>query len=147
MILSRYFMIGVEGIRATGMNQIESTQQPSLVQKLWHAPASRWFLLAALLLLLFVVYTALLTSRALDASTAQIERWLLTRPITRVDCSLYEWRNLGNPSVIVLFALVVGVACLLLGYRWTALFWLAGLLGICAVCELVGKGSLTQPLP
>ncbi len=129
------------------MNLIEQTHIPHIIHKLRQAPAARWFALAAFLLLLFAAYTALLTTGALDVSTVQIERWLLARPITRVDCSFYEWRNLGNPPVIVLFALLVGVACLLLRYRWTVLLWLAALLAVCAVCEVVGKGSLTQPVP
>jgi membrane-associated phospholipid phosphatase len=112
-----------------------------------HAQASRWFLWAAGIFLLLVSYTVLLTSGALNASTAQIEQWLLRRPITRVDCLFYEWRNLGDAPVMLLFTLVLGVICLRLGYRWPVLPTLLLLLLLCVGCEVVGKVIFTQPIP
>lgn len=120
---------------------------PPVVQKLRQAPALRWFLLAALLLLLFLAYTAILTSGALDTSTAQVEYRLLGRPITRVDCLFYAWRNLGRASITLVLIILLGGVCLLLGYRWTVVPYLLILLFICLVCEVVGKSVLTQPLP
>lgn len=129
------------------MRQTEKAQASNVLARFFAASASGWFMLSAVLLLLFLVYTFLLTTGALDASTVQIERWLLQRPITRVDCSLHEWRNLGSPSFILLLMSLLGVTCLLLGYRWSVLLWLALLLFVCAVCEVVGKSVLTQPVP
>src|SRR6185437_7147315 len=128
------------------MDTLEQASLPRVVQKR-QAPAWLWFALAAALLLLFLAYTAILTTGALDASTTQIEAKLLGRPITRVDCLFYEWRNLGNPSIILLVTILVGVVCLLLGYRWPVLPYLVMLLVVCLVCEVVGKSIFTQPIP
>ena len=129
------------------MHPPEKVSLPRVVQNLWQVPAWRWFVLAALLLLLSLAYTVLVTSGALDASTARIEQWLLDRPITRVDCLFSEWRALGDPSIMLVFILLLGGVCLLLGYRWTVVPYLLILLAICLICEVVGKAVLTQPLP
>ncbi|HEU5370055.1 MAG TPA: phosphatase PAP2 family protein [Ktedonobacterales bacterium] len=129
------------------MKAIEKAHMPRAVRKLWQVPAWRWFSLAALLLLLSLAYTALVTGGALDASTAQIEQWLLGRPMTRVDCLFSEWRTLGDPSFMLAFTLLLGGACLLLGYRWTVVPYLLVLLVACSIWEVVGKSVLTQPLP
>ncbi|HLW00735.1 MAG TPA: phosphatase PAP2 family protein [Ktedonobacterales bacterium] len=128
------------------MNTLEHIPLPPVVQKR-QAAASRWFALAAALLLLFLAYTAILTTGALAASTTSIEATLLGRPITRVDCLFYEWRNLGNPSIILLLTILLVAACLLLGYRWPVLLYLLLLLIACLVCEVVGKSIFTQPIP
>ncbi len=126
---------------------MKHVEQSGVFQKLWQAPALRWFALAAGLLLLFLAYTAILTTGALDASTLKIEQWLLERPITRVDCVFVEWRNLGNPSTIFLLTILVAGACLLLRYRWPVLPYLLALLVVCIACELVGKTTFVQTVP
>ncbi|HEY7350620.1 MAG TPA: phosphatase PAP2 family protein [Ktedonobacterales bacterium] len=113
----------------------------------WHSSASPWFILAAALLLLCLCYTFLLTRGALNASTVQMEQWLLGRPITRADCVLLEWRNVGNALFILLGTILLGVVCMLLGYRWPVLPSLVALLFICLVCEGTGKVVLRQPIP
>ncbi len=111
------------------------------------APATRWFVLAAGLLLLFVLYTYLLTTGIFNASTAQVEQWLLGRPITRVDCLFYEWRNLGDALLIVALTGVVGIVCFRLGYQWSVVPYLLLLLFVSLVVEGLGKILLTQPIP
>src|ERR1051326_5707072 len=129
------------------MSQSEHTPSPFLISRLRLAPAARWFVSAAVGLLLFLGYTALVSTGVFDASTAQIERWLLQRPISRVDCLFYEWRNLGNTFLIVCLSGVLGLICFLLGYRWSVLPYLALLLFVCLVLEVIGKSNLTQSVP
>ncbi len=112
-----------------------------------HSAASLWFLLAAGLLLLFLLYTFLLARGALDTSTAQVEQWLLGRPITRVDCVFYEWRNVGNVFLIALLTVLLGVICFRLGYQWPVVAYLLLLLFAGLVAEIAGKLLLTQPVP
>jgi membrane-associated phospholipid phosphatase len=129
------------------MSQIEQTPLPPVISQLRQASATRWFALAVAALLVFLAYTALLPSGVFDASTEQIERWLLQRPITRADCLFYEWRNLGSVTLILAALGLLGLICLRLGYRWSVLVYLALLLFVCLVCELIGKSLLTQALP
>lgn len=129
------------------MSQIEPTSSSPVVSQLRPASATRWFVLAAAALLVFLAYTALLPSGVFDASTVQVERWLLQRPITRLDCLFYEWRNLGSVTVILAALGVLGLICVRLGYRWSVLVYLALLLVASLLAELIGKSLLTQALP
>src|SRR5690348_1430583 len=87
------------------------------------SPAFRWFLLASVLCVMFLIYVAVYATGVLNVSTLQVEQWLLSRPITRVDCLFYEWRYLGEiPSGVLV--LVLGGLCMLGGYRRRVLLYL-----------------------
>ena len=106
-----------------------------------------WFAWAGALVLLFGLYTALLINGVLNASTVQIEQWLVQRPVTRLDCTFYEWRNLGTASFMAVLLIIVGLLCVRLGYRWHVLpcLLIVFLVGIGG--EVAGKALLTQPIP
>ncbi len=106
-----------------------------------------WFARAGALVLLFGLYTALLISGVLNTSTVQIEQWLVQRPITRLDCAFYEWRNLGAAFFMAVLFIIIGLLCLRLGYRWQVLpcLLIVFLVGIGG--EVAGKSLITQSIP
>ena len=81
-------------------------------------PISRvWFFAAVALLAFFAIFTAIFSTGVLLYPSLYIEQWLLHRPLTSLDCTFDEWKLLGMVGASMLFTLVLGVTCLLLGYR------------------------------
>ena len=76
-----------------------------------------------------------------------VEQWLLLRPITRGDCVLTQWARLGEADITVGLACVLGVVCLLLGYRKRVLPYLLLLFLLGVGIELFGKYTLSQQVP
>src|SRR5581483_3686452 len=109
--------------------------------------AFRWFLLASVLCVIFLVYVGIYATGVLNVSTLQIEQWLLWRPITRVDCLFYEWRYLGEIPSSGVLVLVLGGLCMLTGYRRRVLPYLILLFLLCVSVEAVGKMLINPPLP
>ena len=69
----------------------------SLCMQLKRIPGARlWFLAAMLLLVLFVIYTAVFSTGALLYPNLQLEQVLLHRPLTGIDCVLFEWRQFAR---------------------------------------------------
>lgn len=106
-----------------------------------------WFLLALLWGGLFLILTVIYVTGGMAIVTLRVEQWLLLRPVTRLDCMFFEWRNLGEVSASVLFIFVLSGICLYLGYRRRVLFYLLLLLLLGIGVELVGKQlfALTYP--
>ena len=111
------------------------------------AAARKWFLLALIFGVLFLVVTALYALGALTMPTLLVERWLIGRPLTQFDCVLVEWRNLGAVPVNLAFIALLGVACGLTRYRWRVLPALVALVLISLAAEVVGKKFFALPLP
>jgi membrane-associated phospholipid phosphatase len=107
----------------------------------------RWFLASCGLLALFLLYTALFSTGALIHLTLQAEQWLLHRPLTSVDCVFRQWKTLGEPPFSSFLIVVLGVACLWLGYRKRVLPYLVLLCVLGLGVEFVGKQVFTQPVP
>ncbi|GCF10104.1 phosphatase PAP2 family protein [Dictyobacter arantiisoli] len=116
-----------------------------LLQK--YPAARRWFIASAVVSLLFFIYTAMYATGILNQSTVEIERWLVGRPITRLDCSFLMWRQLGEAPMTAVVLLLLGVVCVLAGHRKRVLVYLLGLLFLAVVIEVVGKMLFTLPLP
>lgn len=110
-------------------------------------PAAGWFLLAGVMGLLFVLYTLLFITGALDYSTLQLELWMLHRPVTGLDCTFYEWHYVGDAQVSLLLLLLFGGICILTGFRWRVVFYLLALLCVGLLIEVAGKLVLHNPLP
>jgi membrane-associated phospholipid phosphatase len=109
--------------------------------------AMPWFIMAAVAGLLFLIYTAIYATGILNQSTLEIERWLLGRPITRLDCSFYEWRQLGEAPVTVIVLMLLGAVCIWIGHRKRVLVYLLLLLCVAVGCEVIGKSVFNLPLP
>ncbi len=109
--------------------------------------AHKWFWAAFVLLAFFLVYTAIFSSGVLLNLTLQLEQWLLHRPLTGVDCIFRVWARVGEVSFSLLFTLLLGIGCLLLGYRRRVLPCLLLLLLLGAGVEFEGKQLFPQPLP
>jgi membrane-associated phospholipid phosphatase len=106
-----------------------------------------WFVAAGMAGLLFLIYTAIYATGILNQSTLEVERWLIGRPITRLDCSFYEWRQLGEVPVTAVVLTVLGIICIRIGYRKRVLAYLLLLLCMSVGCEVVGKSIFSLPLP
>lgn len=106
-----------------------------------------WFLAAGVAGLLFLIYTIINATGVLNQSTLEIERWLLERPITRLDCSFYEWRQLGEVPVTAVVLTLLSVVCIYIGYRKRVLAYLLFLLCVAVGFEVVGKSMFQLPLP
>jgi membrane-associated phospholipid phosphatase len=106
-----------------------------------------WFVAALAAGLLFLIYTAIDATGALNQSTLEIERWLIGRPITRLDCSFYEWRQLGEVPVTTVVLTLLGVICIRMGQRKRVLAYLLLLLCVSVGCEVIGKKLFELPLP
>ena len=110
--------------------------------------ARKWFLLALAFGGLFLAVSVLYTLGVLDMPTLLIERWLLNRPLTQVDCVLVEWRNFGSPYITMTLFTGVGILCILIRrYRWPILPCLLLLILFSAFVETVGKQFIGIPLP
>ncbi len=103
--------------------------------------------MAAVLGGLFLLYTAIYATGVLNMSTLYVERWLLNRPITRLDCTFFEWRSLGNVYFSLFFTLVLCAICWRAGYRRVVIPALLVLLLLCVGVEIVGKKMFDLPLP
>ena len=111
-------------------------------------PGARlWFLAAMLLLVLFIIYTAVFSTGALLYPNLQLEQLLLHRPLTGIDCVLFEWRQFGEVWFSLLLTLALGIACLFLGYRRSILPCLLLLLLFGVGIEYVGKQYFPQVVP
>lgn len=111
------------------------------------APARRWFLLALGLSGLFVLYTVIYATGWLNPSTYAVERWLLNRPIGRLDCVFFEWRHVGEVPVSLFLVLIVGIICWRMGYHWKIIPMLTLLLFLCIGIEYTGKILFILYLP
>ena len=108
-------------------------------------PGARlWFLAAMLLLVLFIIYTAVFSTGALLYPNLQLEQLLLHRPLTGIDCVLFEWRQFGEVWFSLLLTLALGIACLFLGYHRSILPCLLLLLLLGVGIEYVGKQYFPQ---
>lgn len=107
----------------------------------------RWFLAAFVLLLLFLLYTALFSTGVLLHLTLQADQWLLHRPLTSADCVFRQWKLLGDPPFSSFLIVALGVVCLWLGYRKRVLPYLVLLLVLGLGVEFVGKQVFAQPIP
>ena len=107
----------------------------------------RWFVFAALSLLLGVIYTAIFATGVFLYPMLHIEQWLLLRPITRVDCVLTQWARIGEADITFGLTCVLGVVCILLGYRKRVLMYLLFLFLVGVGIELLGKHTLPQQVP
>ncbi len=107
----------------------------------------KWFMFACGSLVLNIIYTGIFATGVFLYPMLYIEQWLLLRPITRVDCVLTQWARLGEVDMTAGLTCVLGVVCILLGYRKRVLpyFLLLFLLGV--GIELVGKHTLPQQVP
>jgi membrane-associated phospholipid phosphatase len=111
-------------------------------------PISRvWFIAAVALLAFFAIFTAIFSTGVLLYPTLYIEQWLLHRPLTSLDCMFAEWKLLGRVGASILFTLVLGVTCLLLGYRRRVLPLLCVLLLLGVAVEYLGKQVYPQVIP
>jgi len=109
--------------------------------------ARKWFWAAFALLALFLVYTTIFSTGVLLIPTIQQEQWLLHRPLTGIDCVFHVWEKTGEVPFSLILTLILGVVCLLLGYRRRVLFYLLVLVLLSAGIELIGKQFFPQPLP
>ncbi|GCE17057.1 phosphatase PAP2 family protein [Dictyobacter kobayashii] len=112
-----------------------------------YTSALPWFIAAVILGIVFLIYTAANASGILNQSTLEIERSLLWRPITRVDCSFLEWRNLGEVPATAVVLLILGGLCILAGHKKRILAFFLLLLCICVGFELGGKMVFAQQMP
>ncbi|GLV56713.1 hypothetical protein KDH_35520 [Dictyobacter sp. S3.2.2.5] len=111
------------------------------------ASAFPWFMAAIGAGIAFLIYTAVYASGVLSQSTLAVEHWLLWRPITRLDCSFYEWRHLGEAQATAVVLLILGVLCILAGHKKRILIYFLLLLGVSVAFELGGKMAFDQPMP
>jgi membrane-associated phospholipid phosphatase len=107
----------------------------------------KWFLLALIFGGLFLAFTALYATRALDMTILVVERWIIGRPLMQFDCVLVKWKNFGAVPVNLVFITLVGAACGLTRYRWRVLPCLVILVLIGIATEVVGKNLFALPLP
>ena len=118
-----------------------------LRRALSYQAARKWFMWALLLLVLFGIFTAILATGILLYPTLYVERWLLHRPLTAVDCMFFEWKQLGEVGFSLFFMLVLATTCLLLGYRRRIFLYLFLLLLLGVGAEYVGKNQFPQIIP
>jgi membrane-associated phospholipid phosphatase len=109
--------------------------------------AHKWFVMALLLLGVFAIFTFIFSTGILLYPTLYAERWLLHRPVTGIDCVFDKWKQLGEVGFSLFFTLVLGVVCLLLGYRRRILPLLFCLLLLGVGAEYVGKQIFPQTIP
>jgi membrane-associated phospholipid phosphatase len=109
--------------------------------------AHKWFVMALLLLGVFAIFTFIFSTGILLYPTLYAERWLLHRPLTGIDCVFDKWKQLGEVGFSLFFTLVLGVVCLLLGYRRRILPLLFCLLLLGVGAEYVGKQIFPQTIP
>jgi PAP2 superfamily len=110
-------------------------------------PAHKWFGLALVLLVLFLLYTAIFSTGALLSPTLYLEQWLLHRPLTGIDCVFHQWKQFGEVPMSLFFTFILGIGCLWLGYRRRVLAYLLLLMLLVIGSEIVGKQIFPQPVP
>src|SRR5438876_1757352 len=115
----------------------------------WHEPASAhmWFLLALVFGGLFLAFTAIYATGALDMATLVVEQRMIGRPLLQLDCVLVEWSKFGAAPVNLVFIALLGAACGLTYYRWRVLPYLCILALLGSAAEAVGKQLFALPLP
>jgi len=115
----------------------------------WHelAVARKWFLLALIFGGLFLAFTAIYATGALDMATLVVEQRMIGRPLLQFDCVLVEWSKFGAAPVNLVFIALLGAACGLTYYRWRVLPYLCILALIGTAAEAVGKQLFALPLP
>src|SRR6266487_2189879 len=109
--------------------------------------AYKWLFVAGLLLILFLVYTAIFSTNVLLYPTLRLEQLLLHRPITRVDCVINRWKVLGTAPAAIFLTLLLSLGCLWLGYRKRVLPYLFLLLMLGIGVEYIGKDYFPQTVP
>ena len=136
------------------MQKPESSASPLLLKKSgFHVrlrtipPAHKWFGLSVVLLVLFLLYTAIFLTGVLLLPTLYLEQWLLHRPLTGIDCVFHQWKTFGEVPMSLFFTFVLGMGCLWLGYRRRVLPYLLLLMLLCIGSETVGKQIFPQPVP
>lgn len=110
-------------------------------------PVFGWLIASGVVGLLFILYTIVFMTGALDTSTLQVEHWLLERPVSGLDCTFYEWRHVGEVQTCVVLMLILSGIYLLAGFRRRVVLYLFILLGLSVIIEVVGKTLLHAPLP
>ncbi len=109
--------------------------------------ARKWLILACILTVAFLIYCAVYATGVTNMWTLEVERWLVGRPESRIDCVLSVWRNLGEiPAAVALLGLI-GVACIVGWYRKRVLPLLLLLLLLGVGVETLGKAVIAVPLP
>src|SRR5690348_17328130 len=111
------------------------------------AVTRKWFLLALVFAGVFLVFTAIYATGALDMATLVVELRMIGRPLTQFDCVLVEWSNFGAAPVNLAFITLLGAACGLTRYRWRVVPSLAILVLIGITAEAIGKALISLPLP
>ena len=107
----------------------------------------RWVFSALLLLVLFLIYTYVVSTGGVNSLTIHQEQLLLHRPLTRFDCVLYQWKYLGEPLSSLVIVLALCGLCLLLGYRRRTAFVVMLLLVVALGGEYLGKQYVVQYIP
>ena len=92
--------------------------------------SQKWFMLAAVLLILFTVYTVILSSGVFTYFTLYQEQWLLHRPLNGFNCVFREWKQLGEIGYSLFCTFLLCLACLFLKYRYRVLILLILLFAI-----------------
>ncbi|GCE46582.1 PAP2 superfamily protein [Thermosporothrix hazakensis] len=110
-------------------------------------PAYRWFLAAVILFLLFLLCTALYAAGVFHTPVLRLEQQWLLRPATRIDCLFWEWRRAGVFPVSLLFTVLLGGLCWLLGYRKRVVILLVFLLAVAMGFEVAGKLAFEFTMP
>lgn len=127
---------------------VSEMDEYSMISTLKAYPAARkWLLFALILALAFLICTVIYITGRANMLTLEVERWLVARQESRLDCVLYEWRNLGEVSASIILISLIGIACILGGYRKRILPLLLILLLLGVGIEIVGKSFISTPLP
>jgi len=109
--------------------------------------ARNWLIMAFILTMAFLIYSAVYATGVTNMWTLEVERWLVGRPESRIDCVLSVWRNLGEiPAAVALLGLI-GIACISGWYRKRVLPLLLLLLLLGVGVETLGKALISVPLP
>jgi len=111
------------------------------------AVARIWFLLALIFGGLFLAFTAIYATGALDMATLMVERGIIGRPLIQFDCVLEEWKNFGAAPINLVFIALLGAICGFTRYRWRVLPYLVFLVLIGIAAEQAGKELFALPLP
>lgn len=106
-----------------------------------------WFVCGIFLLILAGIYTAIFATGVFLYPMLHVEQQLVQRPITGVDCVFSQWARLGQIDISIFLTLLLGIVCLLLGYRRRVLPYLLLLLLLGVGIEYVGKQVFPQPVP
>lgn len=107
----------------------------------------KWLFLALIFLVVFLFYTYLVSTGSLTTLTLRQEQWLLQRPLTRFDCVVRQWKDLGEAQISFVIVLGLSLLCWLLGYRKRVAIVLLLLLGLGIGGEYLGKQYIAQSVP